>query len=196
MDQSLLDELLALKQKDAETRSRLLREGRLYEGYAAEMQQVHRDNAQRLDELVERHGWPGIPIAGLEGCRAAWLVAQHSICTPALQRKFLVLLTQAAERGDAPRAHVAYLTDRIRFNEGRPEIYGTVLDWNEKGELSCQVEDPANLDARRKEVGLPPAAQDLARHREEVAAEGGQAPANLAEFKRSQREWAKSVGWT
>ena len=195
MDQQLLDELLAMKQTDGDTRSRLLSEGKLYEGYAEAMQRVHCENAERLDEIVDRYGWPGISLVGLEGCRAAWLIAQHSICTPDLQRKFLALLADASERGDVPRAQVAYLTDRIRFNEGRPEIYGTVLDWNERGELSCEVEDAAHLDARRKEVGLPPFSQDLARHREEIDAEGGKAPANLAEFRRLQRKWAKSVGW-
>ena len=185
-----------MRQTDVDTRSRLLAEGRLYGDYAEEMQRVHRGNAVRLDEIVRREGWPGIAKVGLEGCRAAWLIAQHSICTPDLQREFLVRLTEAMQCGDVPKAQVAYLTDRIRFNEGRPEIYGTVLDWNERGELTCEVEDAANLDARRKEVGLPPFAQDLERHREEIAAEGGGAPANVAEFKRLQRTWAKSVGWT
>jgi NAD(P)-dependent dehydrogenase (short-subunit alcohol dehydrogenase family) len=38
----------------------------------------------------------------------------------------------ASESGDAPKRQVALLTDRIRFNEDRPQIYGTVFDWNEK----------------------------------------------------------------
>jgi hypothetical protein len=56
------------------------------------MQQVHRENAERLDALVKQYGWPGISSVGLDGSRAAWLVAQHSICTPSLQRKFCNLL--------------------------------------------------------------------------------------------------------
>ena len=156
MNTQLLDELIAMKQRDDDTRSRLVREGRLHDGYAEEMQQVHRENAHRLNSLIEQQGWPTVSQVGLEGCRAAWLIAQHSICTPDLQRKFLARLTEAVERGEVPKAQVAFLTDRIRFNENKPQVYGTVLDWNEKGGLSCVVEDPPNLDARTQDPGGPP----------------------------------------
>lgn len=195
MNQQLLDELLALKQHDIDTRSRLLNDGKLYGDYAPEMQKIHRENATELDKIISKYGWPGISLVGLEGCRAAWLIAQHSICTPALQRKFLTLLVNASERGDAPKVLVAFLTDRIRFNENKPQLYGTVLDWNEEGELSCEVEDSANLDVRRKAVGLAPFREELEKHREEVKSEGGVPPKDLAEYKQKAREWASSVGW-
>jgi uncharacterized protein DUF6624 len=195
MNRQLLDELLAMAQRDSDTRTRLLNAGRLYGDYAQEMQRVHEENANRLDEIVAQYGWPGISIVGLAGCRAAWLVAQHAICTPDLQRKFLAVMRRASESGDVPKRQVACLSDRIRFNESKPQLYGTVLDWNETGELSCELEDPENVDARRREVGLPAFAEDLAKHREEVEREGGKAPENYAEYKRKGREWARQVGW-
>lgn len=196
MNQHLFDELVEMEQRDLDTRSRLVREGRLYNGYADEMQQVHRENAHRLSELISQHGWPTISLVGAEGCRAAWLIAQHSICTPDLQRRFLALVTEAAEKGEVRKPQVALLTDRIRFNENKPQMYGTVLDWDEKGELSCVVEDPANLDARRREMGLPATqGDDLAAYRKEVESEGGKPPRDLTEAKRKRLEWAKSVGW-
>ena len=196
MNQDLLDELIAMKQRDMDTRSRLVREGRLYDGYAGEMQKVHKENAHRLDELVSQHGWPTISLVGLEGSRAAWLIAQHSICTPDLQRKFLALLAEAAQKAEVPKPQLAFLTDRIRCNENKPQVYGTVLDWDENGELSCVVEDPANLDARRREMGLPGTQDDdLAAYRKQVESEGGGPPRDFAEAKRKRLEWAKSVGW-
>lgn len=195
MKQSLLNDLMTLKLLDTDTRSRLQKEGRLYGDYAPEMQQVHRENANRLDKIISEYGWPGILLVGIEGSRAAWLIAQHSICTPELQRKFLTLLTQACESGDAPKIQAALLTDRIHFNTGKPQVYGTVLDWNEKGELSCEVEDPDNLDVRRKEVGLAPFQQDLEKHRHEVESEGGKPPADFSQYKQNGRDWARNVGW-
>jgi hypothetical protein len=195
MNRPVLEELLAMQARDMETRSRLLAEGRLYGDYDEEMQRVHRENAGRLDGIVARHGWPGISLVGIEGGRAAWLIAQHSICTPDLQRKFLALLARACESGEAPKKQWAYLTDRIRSNENRPQVYGTVLDWNSEGELSCDVEAPGNVDARRKAAGLPPFEEDLRRRREEAESEGGRAPDNYAEYKRRQAEWARKVGW-
>jgi predicted nucleic acid-binding Zn ribbon protein len=112
-----------------------------------------------------------------------------------LQRTFLALLTHAAENGEVPKLQVAFLTDRIRFNEDKPQVYGTVLDWDENGELSCVVEDPAHLDARRRAVGLPAAQDDLEASRKAVEAEGGRAPPDFAEARRQRLAWAKRVGW-
>lgn len=196
MNQHSLDELIAMKQRDLDTRSRLVREGRLYDGYAEEMQQVHRENAHRLNELISQYGWLIISLVGLEGCRAAWLIAQHSICTPDLQRKLLAVVTAAAENGEVPKPQVAFLTDRVRFNEDKPQIYGTVLDWDEKGRLSCVIEDSASVDARRQEMGLPAMQDsDLAAYKKEVEVEGDGPPRDFAEATRKRLEWAKSVGW-
>lgn len=195
MNQQVLEQLLAMQRRDIDMRSRLLNEGKLYGDYALEMQQVHRDNAQALDAIASQHGWPGIPLVGLEGCRAAWFIAQHSICTPSLQRRFHTLLTEASERGDAPKAQVAFLTDRIRFNENKPQVYGTVLDWNEQGELDCEIEDAEQVDIRREAVGLGPFRDDLERHRREVEAEGGRPPSDFKRYNEAARRWAKSVGW-
>jgi hypothetical protein len=95
-----------------------------------------------------------------------------------------------------PKSQVAFLTDRIRFNENRPRVYATVLDWDEKGALSCVVEDPPNLDARRRKMGLPATeGDDLAAYQKEVESEGGKPPRDFAQAKRKRLEWAKSVGW-
>lgn len=195
MDEGLRAVLEGLRQRDIETRERLRKEGRLYGSYDEEMQRVHVENANALNRIVSVHGWPGISKVGVEGCQAAWLVAQHAICTPELQRRFLSVLAEAAGSGDAPQKQVALLTDRIRFNEGKPQVYGTVLDWNENGELGCELEDPEHVDERRAAVGLPPFHHSLKEHRAAVAAEGGRPPADYKAYKKAAARWAKQVGW-
>ena len=195
MKEALIAELNNLKQRDVVTRERLLKAGRLYGFYDDEMQRVHIENAEALDHILSIHGWPGISMVGLEGCRTAWFVAQHSICTPVLQRRFLRALEKAAASGEAPKKLAAFLTDRVRFNEGEPQVYGTVLDWNERGELDCEVAEPEHIDELRASVGLPPFAESLAQHRKEVEAEGGSAPENFKSYKEAATRWAKQVGW-
>ena len=195
MDKELLSQLEILRQRDIETRRKLLEEGRLYGVYDEDMQKVHRENANALDEIIEINGWPGISMVGLDGSRAAWLIAQHAICTPHLQRKFLEHMTKAAEGDEVPLKQVALLTDRIRFNEGKPQVYGTVLDWNANGELACMLEKPEKVDELRAQVGLPPFEQTLEEHRAEVEAEGGVPPENYEAYKQASDDWAKSVGW-
>ena len=106
MDQELLPRLEALKQRDLDTRNRLLKEGRLYGVYAEELQQVHSGNALALNGIIGSHGWPGISRIGLRGSWTAWLIAQHAICTPDLQRRFLVHLSRAEQVGEVPAKQV------------------------------------------------------------------------------------------
>lgn len=195
MDNNLFEQLEQLKKRDIEIRDKLLSEGKLYGQYDKEFQNVHRENAHALDKLVSTHGWPTVSKVGIEGTRLAWLIAQHAICTPDLQRKFFKLLSEAAEKGDVPKKQVALLADRIRFNEGKPQIYGTVLDWNEDGELTCELENPESVNELRKDIGMPPFEQALQEHREEVLAEGGQPPENYEAYNDGVNAWAKNLGW-
>jgi len=132
---------------------------------------------------------------GMEGSRAAWLIAQHAICTPGLQRKFLEFMTRSAESDDVPMKQVAMLTDRILFNEGKPQVYGTVLDWNEHGVLACEVENPEMVNELRTQAGLPPFEKSLEEHRAEVEAEGGKPPEDYKAYRQAGFDWAKNVGW-
>lgn len=195
MDDFLAAEIESLQQRDVATRERLLQEGRLYGSYDDEMQTVHVENAMILDRILSARGWPGVSMVGPAACRAAWLVAQHSICTPDLQRGFLRALAQAADVGDVPKKQVAMLADRIRFNEGRPQVYGTVFDWNEKGLLDCMIEDPEHVDERRTAVGLGPFDESLQQQRDSVAAEGGKAPEDFKAYRAASAAWAEKVGW-
>ena len=104
-------------------------------------------------------------------------------------------MIEAAESGVASKKQVALLTGRMRFNEGKPQVYGTVLDWNESGELVCELEDPDGLDARRASVGLSPFQEALQEQRREVAAEGGKPPSDFARHRAAASEWVKKAGW-
>lgn len=195
MYEELFNQLERLKQKDIDTRNKLAREARLYGLYAEEMQKIHIANARALDEIIQQHGWPGVSKVGLDGSRAAWMIAQHSICTPDLQRKFLHYITKAEKQGDVPAKQVALLSDRIRFNEGKPQVYGTVYDWNEDGELFCEVEDPDKVDELRASIGLPPFRESLQKELEAIKSEGGGPPQDYQAYKQAANEWSKSVGW-
>lgn len=195
MNIELSQKLEELKQRDIQKRSQLISENRLYGAYDQEMQKVHIENAIALDEIVSKYGWTGVSLVDLQGCQAAWLIAQHSICTPDLQRKFLKLMTEAAEKGDVPKRQAAMLADRIRFNEGRPQIYGTVLDWDENGVLGCEIEDIDRVDILRKEVGLQPLQESIESNAKAAEAEGSSPPKDFMAYRQNFLQWAKKVGW-
>ena len=189
-------ELLAMDAEDQAVRRQLVHEGRLFGGYEPRMEAVHRVNAERLAALVDRHGWPGRTRAGEDGAAAAWRVAHHAIATPALQRRFLGLVLEAAARGEATPLQAAMLEDRVRHLEGRPSLHGTLLDWDETGRLSPgAVEAPEGLDARRAALGLPPMAEALEAANRGPREPGDVRPGDLAARREAFEVWARRVGW-
>jgi hypothetical protein len=192
----LQEELLAMAGEDGAMRERLVADGSLFDGYNPLMAIVHRRNGDRLSEIVEAHGWPGRSLVGEDGADAAWLVLKHAIGDPGLQRRCLPLLELAAAGGEIPPWHFATLLDGIRFYEGRPQVYGSMFDWDENGELApWPIEDAQQVDQRRALVGLPPLAEQIQSVRMAAGAEGDRRPADPAARRREADEWARSVGW-
>ena len=152
-------QLLRWIAEDDATIKRLAADGSLFEGYHPEMEAVHRENAERLTNVIASYGWPGRALVGEDGADAAWRIAQHAISEPARMRAWLPMIEEAAERGEVSRVHAAMLMDRIRVYEGRPQLYGTQYDWSEDGLFLTPmigIEDPEHLDDRRRMIGLPP----------------------------------------
>jgi hypothetical protein len=195
-EEGIATALVALLARDREMRARLVVEGKLFAGYAPEMEAVHAENARALEAIIAAHGWPGLALAGRDGSIAAWTVALHAIGLPAFQRRCLELLMQAVDAGDAPPAFAAMLEDRIRFNERRPQRYGTIFDWDEDGRMApWLLEDPDGVEARRAEVGLPPLAAEVRKARRAPREKGDQPPRDYAARQREIEAWARSVGW-
>jgi hypothetical protein len=183
--------LLRLQQRDLDVREELAADGLLYGGYHPRMEGVHRDNARQLREVIERFGWPNERLAGVDGAEAAWLIAQHSIAEPDFMRACCRLLEHEVASGEVPGWQLAYLDDRIRVSEGRPQRFGTQYEVTPTGPALCPVEEPESLDQRRLNVGLGPISERLKSMQD--------APRPTAEEfarrKKEERTWRVEVGW-
>jgi hypothetical protein len=190
------DELLAMADHDLRVRAELAADGSLFHGYNARMQAVHDSNAGRLAVILGSHGWPGEHRVGREAAKAAWLVVQHAIAQPLLQRRALELLQEAVRQGSAPALHAAMLEDRIRCLEGRPQLYGTQFDWDPEGNMSpLPIESADQVDARRQAVGLGPLVCEIRVRRAAVAESQEGPPDDWAERQRGMEAWCRRVGW-
>lgn len=188
--------LVAAARRDMETRVRLTATGELFNGYHPEMEAVHDENAALLMRVFDAVGWPGRRDYGDDGAGAAFLILQHAIGHPELQRRGLALILDAIPEGQANPLDAAYLSDRIAIFEGAPQTFGTQFDWDANGQLSpAPTRDPETLDERRASVGLPPMAETIAHMRARSAAEGETAPADLAERRAAYEAWARKAGW-
>ncbi|MAG35517.1 MAG: hypothetical protein CL878_04630 [Dehalococcoidia bacterium] len=117
---------------------------------------LDRRHTLRLREIVVAIGWPVRSKVGVEAARMAWLLAQHADQDPDFQRECLHLMKDAPE-GDVEKQNIAYLEDRVRLKDRRPQLYGTQFRLNHAGDLVPeQIEDPAHLDERRLKAGLGP----------------------------------------
>lgn len=117
-----------------------------------------RAHAERMRQILDRYGWPGHELVGKDGAHAAWVIIQHTDLQPDLQRRGLRMMTEAVERGDADPSDLAYLVDRVRVAEGKPQVYGTQWNLTDKGvwRPNTPIEDEARVDERRAKAGLKP----------------------------------------
>ncbi len=187
----LRNTLLDLQGRDLALREELQAEGTLHGGYHPRMEEVHRDNARQLRELIARFGWPTERLAGSDGSEAAWLIAQHAIAEPDFMRYCCSLLEREVACGTVPKWQLAYLDDRVRVSEGRLQRFGTQFEITPQGPELCPVEDPDSLDLRRLQVGLGAIADRLASMKN--------SPRPTAEefeaYKRAELAWRVKVGW-
>jgi hypothetical protein len=79
----------------------------------------------------------------------------------AFQKKCLGLLTAAVKKHDTSAQDMAYLVDRVRVAEKKPQVYGTQLDVLDGALKPKPIEDEERVDERRKEVGLSPLSEYL-----------------------------------
>jgi hypothetical protein len=129
------------------------------EAATKKMADIDTRNTAWMKEVVGKHGWPGKSLVGTDGAQKAWLLVQHADQDRAFQKRCLPLLAGAVKKGEASPKHLAYLTDRVRVADKDKQVYGTQFH-EVGGKLEpYPIEDEANVDRRRKEVGLPPLAE-------------------------------------
>jgi hypothetical protein len=153
------EKLSFLVQKDHSMRETLLRKGILNDTYHPEMEKVHIENARKLAALIEKMGFPVLSNAGEKGVRHSWLIIHHAISLPDFMRECLLQMRLAGAQNDYPLELLAYIEDRVAYFEGRPQLYGTSVDWIDGEWRRTPIEDISKLDLRRKSLGLPPIAQ-------------------------------------
>src|SRR5262245_42802272 len=102
VNEQLRQSLLTMRAEDRSVRQELIDSGELGGAYVPRMEDVHRKNAARLRDLIERCGWPAEDIAGQDGAEAAWLIAQHAVGEPDFQRRILALLRSCVAEHRVP----------------------------------------------------------------------------------------------
>jgi len=113
-------------------------------------------NLIRIEEIIAEYGYPGVSIVGEKQSKTAFLVIQHADLE--VQEKYLAMLTEAADKGELDWGNLAMLIDRIRMRKGEKQLYGSQIKIDSKtGAYSLYpIENPAEVNVRRKKLGLSP----------------------------------------
>jgi len=158
-DQKHRDAMLALMKRLAEPDNRQVMKKLVAVG--EKQAAIDKKLLKRLEEIIQKYGWPTISMVGAEASEVAFLIIQHADLS--YQKKYFPLLKQAAAKKEARPDHVAMMEDRMLMGEGKKQIYGTGLRTDDTtNELKLwPIENEEEVDARRAAVGLPPMAEYL-----------------------------------
>lgn len=108
----------------------------------------------KVMEILNTRGWLGSDIIGVLGNRILFLAIQHSDLET--QEKYLPMMKEAVQKGNASPSNFAYLVDRVALSKGERQTFGSQLARDkETGKyFILPLNDPENVDMRRNEVGL------------------------------------------
>ncbi|MDR2971764.1 MAG: hypothetical protein LBU83_07560 [Bacteroidales bacterium] len=113
-------------------------------------------NLIKVKNILDERGWLGADIIGGQGNMTLFLVIQHSDL--GTQDKYLPMMREAVNKGNASASSLALLEDRVALGKGEKQIYGSQIGRDNETEeyYVLPLMDPDNVDKRRAEVGLEP----------------------------------------
>lgn len=187
-------EIVTMRNNDLKVRQQLLNSGELSKRYNKKMEEVHLENANRLNEIIGEIGYPNDEKVGRDGSEATWLIIQHAISQPSFMKRCLKLAEIEAINRKINPSNVAFLTDRIAMFENKPQHYGTQFEFDENGKpVPYKLDAPWNIvNERRNQIGL----NSLEERLTELT---GQAVIKTKEEILKERnefeQWKKKIGW-
>lgn len=128
-----------------------------------EMQSIDQANEAYLMAILAECGWPDAARFGARAAHAAFLIVQHS------GSQQLMIDALPFIEADVRAKHIngdqyALLYDRLSVSLHGKQRYGSQLITATNGELMLEpLEDPGRVDEHRKELGMAPLADYLAR---------------------------------
>ena len=115
------NEIVAMLEADRRLLHQIATEKNLADTYHPELRKLHNKNADRLNEIVTRYGWPRRSDVGPEVAKASWVILQHGIERPEFMKAMLALFRSDDTLG-VDAADAARLEDRIR-------VFQVVVKW-------------------------------------------------------------------
>ena len=123
------------------------------------MREKDQENLTVVKDIISTYGWQGPQQVGMNASQALFLVIQHADL--ATQEQYLPIIKMAEEEGRILSSNLAILEDRIRMRKGLKQLYGSqAFSDRQTGKMHFYpIDNPDQLDVRRKAMGLIPMAE-------------------------------------
>lgn len=130
----------------------------------AETTRIDGEATAYMKSLLDRFDWIDIDRFGKEVSNKAWLLVQHADDHPSFQAKALERMEKYLDKDGVSKSNYAFLYDRVAVNHDRLQLYGTQPTWEctDTGLVLAPMEDPENVNKRRKEMGMDKVEEQLA----------------------------------
>lgn len=118
------------------------------------MQQTDKKNFRYIKSVLDKYSWISYQTIGHNANSALFLVLQHADSIN--QETYLPMLRRAVKDKKAFGHELALLEDRVLIRKGQKQLYGSQIKCDNAGKncFILPIEDEANVDKRRAEVGL------------------------------------------
>ena len=130
--------------------------------YIKQMMDIDADNQKKIRGILNKYGWIEQSKIGTKAAEAFFYTIQHSDTT--LMIKWFPEFKKLADNGEADKVECAMMEDRLLMWKGEKQIYGTqaaVFSADKKVAI-WPIEDPKNVNARRKKIGFALSVEDNA----------------------------------
>lgn len=111
---------------------------------------------QTVVSILENCGMPTLEVVDQKHLYIIWLTLQHN--DNYYRKKYFHQIQALVKKGYLHKSFEAMMKDRILVQDGKPQIYGTQVIFNDslkKWEL-CPIENPKLLREERIKMGLEP----------------------------------------
>lgn len=115
---------------------------------------VNHDLVKVLDSIIEQFGYPKPDLVGEHAAKIPALIIAHASLQ--VQLRYKDLLMSEGLKGNIPGGTAGIVIDKILIKQGKKQLYGTqgYYDKTIKKNVPYPVEDIAQIDARRKQMGF------------------------------------------
>ena len=163
---------------------------------ADEVNEFNRSVTSTLEPIIREYGWPGISLVGWDAGIAVAECVRYCWNEPAFVRSHLIRLEQACRMGDIPGDWFARVYDATMVYRGKPQVFGTWMEWDQEGSWSPgAVVDSPRLEYRRAQLNLEPLEAQIERDRQQIERNGNKPPSDLELYRGKRAAFFREFGW-